>query len=492
MEKRWIWPFELEEQIGSGAMGVVYRARFVKNDRRVALKLLPAEVAANKTLAARFQREMEILKDLKHPHIVHCFGGTCEGDQWFYAMELIEGGTLAALLTEQGKLPWRQAVEFGLQVCAALDHAHDKGVIHRDLKPGNLLLSKTGKIKLADFGLAMVSAETRLTAAGKTMGSLHYMAPEQIQGKPALSNRTDLYALGCVLFELVCGRTPFVGEAMAEILQQHIRNPPPTLASFGVDCPAEFESLVAELLEKDPDKRPQTAQLVANRMRAIESDVTVRAPRSAKFGRSLSQPSRLGQTMGGQSLAGQSLMAETIAAGVPESSTSATGRSRNWPLVACLVAALVAVAWLFAARSRQAGLYSQTQGLLLAAVKDSSQPFPVRQFSVKSLGEIGAGARSALEPLLETMKDPNPQIRVEVAKSIGQIGAGDAYLIASMKKLQERDEQPEVRAALDDAISSLKKKPSSGSILPYIFALGGLAIFASAGYWVWKQAQEAA
>src|SRR6516225_2673066 len=123
MEKRWIWPFELEEQIGSGAMGLVYRARFVKNDRRVALKLLPQEVASNKTLASRFQREMEILKDLKHPHIVHCFGGTCEGHQWFYAMELIEGGTLGGLLHEQGKLPWRQAIQFALQVCAALDYA---------------------------------------------------------------------------------------------------------------------------------------------------------------------------------------------------------------------------------------------------------------------------------------------------------------------------------------------------------------------------------
>src|SRR5689334_6205601 len=175
MEKRWIWPFELEEQIGSGAMGVVFRARFVKNDRRVALKLLPPEVAVNKTLAARFQREMEILKDLRHPHVVHCFGGTCEGDQWYYAMELVESGTLASLLREQGRMPWRQVVDLGMQVCAGLAHAHQRGVIHRDLKPGNLLLTRAGRVKLGDFGLALVSSEAKLTAAGKTMGSLHYM-----------------------------------------------------------------------------------------------------------------------------------------------------------------------------------------------------------------------------------------------------------------------------------------------------------------------------
>src|SRR5213078_2437903 len=133
-----IWPFELEEQIGSGAMGLVYRARFVKNDRRVALKLLPKEVAVNKTLAARFQREMEILKDLRHPHIVHCFGGTCEGDQWFYAMELVEGGTVEGLLQEHGCLPWERVIEYGVQLCSALAYAHSRGVIHRDIKPANL------------------------------------------------------------------------------------------------------------------------------------------------------------------------------------------------------------------------------------------------------------------------------------------------------------------------------------------------------------------
>src|SRR6185295_6023676 len=226
MEKRWIWPFELEEQIGSGAMGVVYRARFVKNDRRVALKLLPADVAANPTLAARFQREMELLKDLRHPHIVHCFGGTCEGDQWFYAMELIEGGTLASLIEEQGRIPWLKAIDFGLQVGAALAYAHDRNIIHRDLKPGNLLITKAGKLKLSDFGLAQVAAETKLTAAGKTVGSLHYMAPEQIQGKPPISNRSDLYAMGCVLYEMLTGRPPFTGGTVAEILQRHVRDTP--------------------------------------------------------------------------------------------------------------------------------------------------------------------------------------------------------------------------------------------------------------------------
>src|SRR6185369_6147054 len=181
--------FELEEQIGAGGMGVVYRARYVGNDRKVALKLLPQHVATNPALAARFEREMAILKDLRHPHIVHCFGGTCEGDQWFYAMQLVEGGSIDKLLRDRGVLPWERVVEYGLQICSALQHAHQRGVIHRDVKPANLLLTVKDKIKLSDFGLALVTDESRLTAAGKAVGTYYYMAPEQIRGSPPLSDK---------------------------------------------------------------------------------------------------------------------------------------------------------------------------------------------------------------------------------------------------------------------------------------------------------------
>jgi len=467
MEKRWIWPFELEEQIGSGAMGVVYRARFVKNDRRVALKLLPKEVAANATLAARFQREMEILKDLRHPHIVHCFGGTCEGDQWFYAMELIDGGSLAGLLNDQGKLPWRKVVEFGLQICAALEYAHERGIIHRDLKPGNLLLTKGGKIKLADFGLAMVAAETRLTSAGKTMGSLHYMAPEQIQGKPPMSNRTDLYALGCVLFELLCARTPFTGEVMAEILQQHLRQVPPKVSMFTLDCPVALEALVAELLQKDPERRPANAQVIMTRLREIDEDLTVRAPR---FNRNLPV---------------QTSSAQTASVEIPRSKAGF-----NLPLTAAFVLALAVGVWMFVWRQRDAGRYELAEAKLVAALRDTSQPLPVRVFAARSLGDLGHQAHGALEPLKQIMHDTDPTVRTEAAKSIGKIGRGDAYLIAELRKLHEREEQTNVREALETATKTLVAKPASSSIIPFLIGGGGLTLFAAVGYWVWKQAKE--
>jgi serine/threonine-protein kinase len=467
MEKRWIWPFELEEQIGSGAMGVVYRARFVKNDRRVALKLLPKEVAANATLAARFQREMEILKDLRHPHIVHCFGGTCEGDQWFYAMELIDGGSLSGLLIDQGKLPWRKVIEFGLQICAALEYAHTRGIIHRDLKPGNLLLTKAGKIKLADFGLALVAAETRLTSAGKTMGSLHYMAPEQIQGKPPMSNRTDLYALGCVLFELLTGRTPFVGEVMGEILQQHLRQVPPKVSSFALDCPVALEALVAELLQKDPERRPANAESIIARLREIDEDLTVRAPR---FNRNLPVQSSSAQTA--------SVEITRTKAGV------------NVPLLVALVLSLLVGVWMFIWRTREAGRYELAEGKLVAAMRDTTQPLPVRVFAARSLGDLGHQAHAAVEPLIQIMQDSDPTLRAEAATAIGKIANGDAYRIAELRKLHEREEQTHVREALDTATKALVAKPASSSAIPLVIGGGGLTLFAAVGYWLWKQAKE--
>ena len=144
---------------------------------------------ANETILSRFERELEILNTLRHPHIVRCFGGVCEGNQHFYAMELVEGGTLDHLLEERGKFSWEATIQFALQMASGLAYAHERGVVHRDVKPGNFLLTPAGKLKLSDFGLATVEAATKITAAGKTMGTFPYMAPEQIRGRPPVSPR---------------------------------------------------------------------------------------------------------------------------------------------------------------------------------------------------------------------------------------------------------------------------------------------------------------
>ena len=289
MEKRWIWPFELLDKLGEGGMGVVYRARYVVDNRHVAVKLLPPDIA-NEMILSRFERELEILNTLRHPHIVRCFGGVCEGNQHFYAMELVEGGTLDKLLEERGKFSWEAAVQFALQMASGLSYAHERGVVHRDVKPGNFLLTPGGKLKLSDFGLATVEAATKITAAGKTMGTFPYMAPEQIRGRPPVSPQTDLYALGCVIFEMLTGRTPFVGDAPAEVMHKHLDDVPPRISEFASDCPPSLELLVRDLLQKDPNDRPESASVVIQRLKDVTPELEV-VPSKSRIAQTLATPS---------------------------------------------------------------------------------------------------------------------------------------------------------------------------------------------------------
>lgn len=261
-DNRRIGPFQLEGRLGVGGMGIVYRATYLKGGQKVAVKVLAPDLAADAKLAKRFEREMEILKKLKHPNIVKYYGGSTTGVQRFYAMELVTGGSLADLLKKRGRLSWEEAIDYGLQIAKALEHAHDAGIIHRDLKPANLLLAGDGTLKLSDFGIARDTQSTALTAAGKTVGTMAYMAPEQITGKLPITRRTDLYAFGCVLFEMLTGRTPFASCTQPEMLFKHIEEVPPNVREFNMDCPIWLDRLVHQLLEKDPDERPFDALAV--------------------------------------------------------------------------------------------------------------------------------------------------------------------------------------------------------------------------------------
>lgn len=277
MAERQLGPFLLGPKIGGGGMGVVYRATYSKTGQVVALKLLPSELSKKPKLVARFERELKILKKLKHPNIVPCYGGGKLGEQQFMAMELVEGGSLADLLRKRGRFSWEEVIRFGEQICGALEHAHEHGIIHRDLKPSNLLLTRDGKIKLADFGIARDSEATALTAAGRTVGTFAYMAPEQIRGEPPVSQKTDLYALGCVLYELLAGTPPFAGETAGELVFQHIEKKPVRVSTIALDCPVWLDSLLQQLLEKDPEMRPRDASSVLRALAEVEAKVAEQA-----------------------------------------------------------------------------------------------------------------------------------------------------------------------------------------------------------------------
>ena len=257
-----IGPFRIVRRLGVGGMGLVYEAVYKKNKRRVALKLLAPDLEAEPQLIARFEREMDILKKLKHPNVIRYFGGGAIGPQRFYAMELLAGGSLDDKLKERGSLSWEQTIEYSRQVAKALEHAHAAGVIHRDLKPANLLLTDRGSLKLSDFGIARDTQRTQLTAAGKTVGTMAYMAPEQIHGKDPIGRRTDLYALGCVMFQMLTGRTPFESETQPQMLFKHVNDLPESVREVTPDCPRGLDELIQELLEKEPADRPFDALAV--------------------------------------------------------------------------------------------------------------------------------------------------------------------------------------------------------------------------------------
>lgn len=253
--KRTIGPFELGDTLGVGGMGIVYRGVYTKTGQQMAVKVLTPEMSSNEGVLKRFSREIEILKKLRHDNIVRYYGGGKSGGQQFYVMELLTGGSLEDLLQKKGRLPWEAVIDYGVQICKALEHAHNAGIVHRDLKPANLFVTRDGKLKLGDFGIARDTQRTALTAAGKTVGTYAYMAPEQISGKPPVSRKTDLYALGCVMYEMLTGHPPFDGNTPAEILFKHLEEDPPDLRSEAIDCPVWLETVVMKLLEKDPEER---------------------------------------------------------------------------------------------------------------------------------------------------------------------------------------------------------------------------------------------
>ncbi len=259
----------LGEVLGVGTVGTVYRVVHTQTGRVAALKILLPQVSQDETISGRFTREIQILERLSHPNVVAFYASGKHDGRWYYVMELVDGGVLKKLLNRKGALAWQDAVEIGWQVCSALQHLHNNGVIHRDLKPANLFFTKDGKVKLGDFGIALDTARAELTATGLTVGTYLYMSPEQIRGERTISPQTDLYALGCLLYEMLTGRPPFQGENFARIFDQHLKSTAPPVTTFSPTCPRELSDLVDQLLQKQPERRPFNARAVQGQLAEI-------------------------------------------------------------------------------------------------------------------------------------------------------------------------------------------------------------------------------
>ncbi|MBW3542518.1 MAG: protein kinase [Planctomycetes bacterium] len=257
--------YSIERKLGSGGMGTVYLGRRQSDGLLAAIKVLPPALAREPGFVARFNREIEALRQLSNPHVVELYEhGEADGT-YFYAMEYVEGETLTTRLRRDRRIPWREVVEIAIQMCGALKAAHDAGIIHRDLKPSNLILSTDGTVKLMDFGVAQLFAAGRLTRTGSVIGTAEYMSPEQAGGG-RVSKRSDLYSLGAVLYVMLTGVAPFRGKTAIEVLQQHRYGRFDLPGRYVDDLPAWLEEIVCQLLEKDPDRRPPDAFVLSRRL----------------------------------------------------------------------------------------------------------------------------------------------------------------------------------------------------------------------------------
>ncbi len=270
-------PYRIVRKVGRGGMGTVYLGVDDSTGQTAAVKLLAAEMAQQSDFRERFKGEIETLRKLNHPNIVQILGFGQDEEQFFYSMEFVSGSSLEEQLGRGRVFSWREVAQFGIDAARALRHAHDRGVVHRDIKPGNLLLTDEGMLKLSDFGIARLFGSERLTGMGSVLGTAEFMAPEQAEGRD-VDPRSDLYSLGGVLYVLLARRPLYSARSFAEMLEKQRIEKPAPLRHVAADVPAELEQIIHRLLEKDPDRRFGTATVLERRLQAMLETFTVVPP----------------------------------------------------------------------------------------------------------------------------------------------------------------------------------------------------------------------
>lgn len=258
MIRQKIGQYQILEQIGTGGMGAVYRGIDRMLEREVAIKMLRPELARDHQLVKRFRTEAVTLARLNHPHIATLYSFFREDEDFFMVMEFVPGQTLEDVLIQSGALPLERARSIFDQALQGIEHAHRHGIIHRDIKPSNIVLAREGTVKVMDFGIARVLGTARMTQTGRLIGTLEYMAPEQVQGREG-DARSDIYALGVLLYEMLTGRVPFEADSDYALMQAQIEQPPPPPRTLLPDLPAAVEAVILRALAKDPEERFQTA-----------------------------------------------------------------------------------------------------------------------------------------------------------------------------------------------------------------------------------------
>lgn len=251
--------YEIIEQVGGGGMAVVYKAMDTALGRHVAVKVMNDSLSQDEDFIRRFDREARAAGSLSHPNVVNVFDVGSEGHTHYIVMEYIEGSSLMDQIRDQGRIPPEEAIQIAAQVCEGLAHAHEKGIVHRDIKPHNIMSTLDARYKLADFGISRTTGSSTITKTGYVMGSVHYFSPEQARSKN-VSYQSDLYSLGVVLYEMVTGEIPFDGDEAVAIALQHLQEPVPDPRLIVPDLPASLCEVIYRAMEKSPEHRFQSAR----------------------------------------------------------------------------------------------------------------------------------------------------------------------------------------------------------------------------------------
>lgn len=278
--------YEIIEQIGTGGMSDVYKAKCHKLNRYVAIKVMKSEFSEDKTFVSKFRAEAQSVAGFTHPNVVNVYDVGDENGIYYIVMELVEGITLKKYIEKRGKLPFKEAVSIAIQVANGLDAAHKHHIVHRDIKPQNIIISKEGKVKVTDFGIAKVASSSTINSSS-TMGSVHYISPEQARGGYS-DERSDIYSLGITIFEMLTGTVPFDGDSTVAVAVQHIQDEIPAPSTVAADIPVSIDKIVIKCTQKKPDRRYQSAaELITDLKKSLvmpDEDFVVMAPMYAASG----------------------------------------------------------------------------------------------------------------------------------------------------------------------------------------------------------------
>ena len=255
--------YKLEDFIGQGGMSLVYRAVDIRTGHSVAVKILKSEYNSDKEFLERFQREAQAASLMSHHNLVNLLDVGVEGEYRYLVLEYVNGNTLKDIIRQKGRLNYQTAIQITIRILSALQHAHDNGIIHRDIKPQNVLIHADGHVKVSDFGIARMTNAFTISKGDTVVGSVHYSSPEQATGS-VVEATSDIYSTGVVMYEMLTGRVPFVGDTPVAVAMQHVKDPPPPIADFAPETPPAVVAVVMKALEKNPKNRFQSAREMAD------------------------------------------------------------------------------------------------------------------------------------------------------------------------------------------------------------------------------------